>query len=485
MVARIGLVDRDIKMMTAVPRIALATPATGPEPSTAGLAVLAGLTARRWRVQHFRSRACPTTTEVVAVATGLPERHLDTWLMPPGVCQSLFTAGARAASLGLVEGTLDAPQASALCGGDSRGDLRSLTRILDLPIISVLSVVGVDRGSFHLPHLPEGTEAIILDGLGCDGDLERYRRLIRLTYGLPVVGAVDLLPGARSAVEAAARGEVRLAGDVVEALGSSFLRHADLKAFAALATSRVDLTGLQHPGCRGHEPAAPGFRVAYAHDDAFGCYFPDTLEALEALGAELVEFSPIRDGALPDGVDLVMIGCGFPDLHAHELAAHFSMIAALRQHVCRGRRIYTEGGGTAYLGRSMIIGGESVPGAGILPFDAELAANPTSPTPVVRTLLRDCWIGPRGAQVRGYKSGRWNLRSSVQPFECPSCFGSLTRDDDLYFRHHAVGSLVHLHLGALPEVVAAFAGPHRPSLKRPSTVGLSQEPGDDDGDQDA
>jgi cobyrinic acid a,c-diamide synthase len=78
------------------------------------------------------------------------------------------------------------------------------------------------------------------------------------------------------------------------------------------------------------------------------------------------------------------------------------------------------------------------------------------------------------------------MRPNDQAFDCPSCYGPLSRDRDLYFRHHAVGGLIHLHLGALPEVVAAFAGPHRPSLKRPSTVGLSQEPADDDGgDQDA
>ena len=52
------------------------------------------------------------------------------------------------------------------------------------------------------------------------------------------------------------------------------------------------------------------------------------------------------------------------------------------------------------------------------------------------------------------------------------CFGSLTSDADLFFHHHAVGSLIHLHLGALPEVVTAFVGPHRPSLKRPTATGL-------------
>jgi hypothetical protein len=34
-------------------------------------------------------------------------------------------------------------------------------------------------------------------------------------------------------------------------------------------------------------------------------------------------------------------------------------------------------------------------------------------------------------------------------------------------------------LGALPEVVAAFAGPHRPSLRRPTARGLAErEPSD-------
>src|SRR5207245_2731028 len=137
------------------------------------------------------------------------------------------------------------------------------------------------------------------------------------------------------------------------------------------------------------------FRVAYAQDEAFGGYFPDTLETLETLGAELVEFSPLRDGDLPAAADLVMIGCGCPDRYADALAQNYCLMTALRAHVCRGHRIYSEGGGTAYLGRMMILDGRPVPGVGILPFDAELRANPRGPTPVTRTLTRDGWLGPR------------------------------------------------------------------------------------------
>src|SRR6266446_6091395 len=101
--------------MNHLPRLALATPAAGPEPSLVSLAWLAGLAERRWRVQHFRSRACPTATEAVGQASGLPGRHLDAWLMPDDVCRRVFARGARRADLTLVEGTFDESIASLQC----------------------------------------------------------------------------------------------------------------------------------------------------------------------------------------------------------------------------------------------------------------------------------------------------------------------------------------------------------------------------------
>jgi cobyrinic acid a,c-diamide synthase len=274
---------------------------------------------------------------------------------------------------------------------------------------------------------------------------------------------VEALPEARRALAEAPR-DRPLPESLTQALAASFLRFADIPLIRSLSRSRPFSCERCEPGRSGR----PRFRVAYAQDEAFGAYFPDTLETLEALGAELVEFSPLRDESLPESVDLVMIGCGFPDRYADALAENLSLIGALRSHVCRGQRIYSEGGGTAYLGRSMILGDRQVPGAGILPFDAELLPNPKPPTPVSRTLVRDGWLGPKGTKVRGYKSGRWRLLPASDHLDCPTCFGSLTAQNDISFHHHAIGSLIHLHLGALRDVVAAFAGPHRPSLTLPS-----------------
>src|SRR5690606_21378146 len=102
-----------------------------------------------------------------------------------------------------------------------------------------------------------------------------------------------------------------------------------------------------HCYCARPEPRP--LTVAVAYDEAFRCYFPDTLDLLEHLGATVVDFSPLRDEALPLGTDIVYFGCGHPERYAEALASNHCMMLAIREHVCAGRRIYAEGGGVAYL----------------------------------------------------------------------------------------------------------------------------------------
>lgn len=444
--------------MIDLPRIALAVPPQGPEPSIASLALMAGLTSGGVRVQHFRSRACPFGTELVHNVTGLPGRHLDAWLMPPDVLGRVLARGARNADLALVEGTLSDPCPGLDCRCiDRPGGLAPIAGALQIPTILVVEAPAGEP--VHLPHVPAGVDALLIDGLEQADDFPRIARFFELFLRKPVIGAVETLPAARAALESVPR-DFAPSPDLMAALGRSFLRFADVGKLQQLARSRplpVPVEPVPHAGRH-------RFRVAYALDDAFGNYFPDTLETLESLGADLVGFSPIRDERLPDAVNLVMIGCGHPEDHMDALASNFSMIASLRQHVCRGQRIYSEGGGTAYLGQSLTIGDSLYSGVGILPFDVTLRPQPEPPRPVERRLTADTWLGPRDTVVRGYLSGRWEVRHAATPCEAAARFGPLTGENDIHFFHHAVGGFIHLHLGALPEVVDAFVGPHRPSL---------------------
>ena len=436
--------------MVSVPRLALAVSPTGTFPVPASLAMLAGLTAEGWRVQHFRTRARPFGTATVHQASGLPERHLDSWLMPCETLREVFLRGARRADLSIVEGTFDeTTQGLGPYPYDRPGPIRAIADGLGLPVVVVVD--GCAGGTFHLPPRPPRVDAVIIDNLRHISDYDALKRTIELVWKRPVLGGIERLTAIRLGLETL--GDRVAPAEWIAGLGASFRRTADLAAIRRLAAAPP-----LHQACEAPTCGRRRFRVAYAVDDAFGGYFPDTLETLEALGAELVEFSPLRDESLPESVDLVMFGCGFPDKHADALAANFSLIGTLREHVCRGHRIYSEGGGTAYLGRSLIIDGRRIPMAGILPFEAELRKDPRPPLPVTRTLSKESWLGPAGTVLRGYRSGRWRLHPADEPDDCPARSGVLTASRDVCFRHHAVGSLIHVHLAAFPDVVAAFTG---------------------------
>lgn len=450
--------------MPCVPRLAVATPGDGPDPSPAGLALLAALTHSNVCTQHFRARACPTGSRLVGELTGLPGRHLDSWLMPSCVCRAVFDRGSRRAELSVVEGTLDEPAAGPRgvgreCFYHHPGPLRPLAEALNAPIVAVVPCSGLE--GMHLPRLPEGVDAVILDGLERRSEFPHLKRMIELLSRKPVLGALEALPDVRAAI-ASTHGELSPEPGMIGRLTQSFLRFADLDGLRELSRSRPSPTS---PIPLDLRPGRRRFRVAYAHDEAFGGYFPDTLEMLETLGADLVQFSPLADENLPDKADLVMIGCGFPDDFAERLAMNFSLTAQLRSYVCRGGRLYAESGGAAYLARQMVLDGECVPGAGVLPVDAVRLAEPETPYPVERTLIRNGWLGPAGSVVRGYHCGRWAFRPAPEPGDCPAKSGSLTACRDVNFRRNAVGSLIHLHLASLPEVVEAFVRPMRSEVQ--------------------
>ena len=446
--------------MPPQPRLALVTTARGTGLTPASAACLAGLTRSGLRVQHFQSQAALTSSKSLSSIVGSPGRHLDPWLMSPDVCRDLFLRGSRRADLAVIEGGLPCatPEPSPT-DHPSPGDLRSLIEALDLPVIVVVDCPRLE--GLHLPALPRRVDGLILDGILDPSTYPEMRSIVSAITRCPVVGGLEALPETRS--ELSARPDSQgLREEMIDRLATSFLRFADLGLLRSIAESRPPLEPLDVlPRLEDtHRP----FRVAYAQDEAFGGYFPDTLETLEALGAELEEFSPLRDEKLPSQVDLVMIGCGEPEHFLKDLAANVSLINALRVHVCVGQRIYSEGGGTAYLGQWLEANGRRVPGAGIFPFTSVLQNQPPPPQPVTRSLQRDCWLGPGGTTVRAYRSMHWKLRPVRKCESLCVRTGKLTQEGDWYFHHHALGGLLHLHLASLPDVVRAFAGPHSPSL---------------------
>jgi cobyrinic acid a,c-diamide synthase len=114
-------------------------------------------------------------------------------------------------------------------------------------------------------------------------------------------------------------------------------------------------------------------RIAIAQDAAFSFYYPDSLEHLTHLGAELVPWSPLTDTALPDTIDGLYLGGGFPEIFGAELAANQPLRTQLKHRLQMGLPAYVECGGLMYLTEALVdLAGKTWPMVGLLPTQVRM-----------------------------------------------------------------------------------------------------------------
>jgi cobyrinic acid a,c-diamide synthase len=434
--------------MSRVPRIAIGT--IQPETDSQAIlwAALEVLRRRGHQVQSFCSQARFNDREGAAAVTGLNPRHLDSWLMTPEVCREIFVRGMAGCDLGLVEGRFQ-PADSGYAGDGGR--LETLCDWLDLPMVAVLDVAQVKQ--CRLPPRPERVDALLLDCVA-EGEVGALVTNLESLWGLPIIGALDAGPRLRQAVRAVPAGG-RPSEDLCMELGDRLLEYWQTRRFEPL-TCRRDLPPARPRLFRCDLPQSQT-TVALAYDEAFHCYFPDTLDLLELRGATLVAFSPLRDERLPANTDIVYLGCGHPERHAAQLARNDCMKAAMRDHLRRGRRIYAEGRAMAYLCQQLDANdGQFHRMVGLFPAVAHVAPGPSEPSPGEVTLNRTTWFGRAGTRVRGYRNNSW----SMEPLGTLSgCVAEPSHPYDVVTQGQAVGSRLSLHLAAQPELLSAFFHP--------------------------
>lgn len=445
--------------MPRLSRLALGTVQPDADAQPATWALLGLLSRAGLQAQHFLSRACFAPLDGAPVTTGVNSRHLDSWLMTEEVCREMFASGAATTDIAVVEGRYKSSVAPQYRTG---GNLETLCEWLDLPRVAIVDVGRLS--SCVLPARPASVDAVILDRLPDRRSFFRWQVELEAHWRVPVLGGILDDPVLRAVLDKLPRGtspHAQICAELADSLGS----FVSAERFLELASRRDQFHAPLRPAlvARNDTPVT----VAVAYDEAFRCYFPDTLAMLEQLGAHVVDFSPLRSESLPEDADVVYLGCGHPERYAEELAGNYCLMMALREHVCAGRRIYAEGGGLAYLCQYLETNaGRLEPMLGVIPAVARLCRNPRPAEPVELHLSRGSWLGRAGGRLRGYRNSNWRLEPAGDLMPLAHVVGEGRLNEfDLVGRHHAIGSRVHLNFAVQREFLRSFLRPHAPCLE--------------------
>jgi cobyrinic acid a,c-diamide synthase len=167
--------------------------------------------------------------------------------------------------------------------------------------------------------------------------------------------------------------EAGSAGQTIRHIARTIGDQLDLDTILEVAAQAAPLPKATIPEIR---PAATkDVRIGIARDPAFGFYYADDLEAMEAAGAELVPINTLTDSQLPD-LDGLFIGGGFPEVHLKALEANKSLRNAIHDAIEGGLPAYAECGGMMYLSRSIRWDEDIGSMVGIIPADSIMHERP-------------------------------------------------------------------------------------------------------------
>mgnify|MGYP002518902187 FL=1 len=219
----------------------------------------------------------------------------------------------------------------------------------------------------------------------------------------------------------------------------------------------LELTRLPRPTAPERKCIAPFVRLAIALDRAFHFYYPDQLRRMREAGIELVPFSPLSDSALPENIQGVYLGGGFPELFAEQLERNESMKDSIREFSQRNGLIYAECGGYMYLMNALTdFAGKRYSMCGIIPCEAVM-------TPKLRSLgyrravpTGESPFGPGpfcGHEFHYSDAPETDtpLWSAFTAADKPAPTGNGCRI------RRTFGSYIHLHFGKTPEAFNFFA----------------------------
>jgi len=200
-------------------------------------------------------------------------------------------------------------------------------------------------------------------------------------------------------------------------------------------------------------------RIGIARDDAFSFYYAASLAELEACGAELIEFSPLRDARIPD-VDGLVIGGGFPEMFADRLAANASMRSSIRTAAERGMPIYAECGGYMYLMERLVdFAGVSHDMAGVFPGAARMTGKLQMVGYVDAVQDMDTVFGAAGLPLHGHEF-HFSVEEAddadiARPFTFTKMRNGARYPAGRVYRR-TLGSYLHLHFAGCPAAAASF-----------------------------
>ena len=450
------------------PRIMLAAPKSGSGKTLLTCGLLEVL--RRRGLNPIACKCGPDYIDPMfhRYVLGIPGRNLDSFFLPAEGVRKVLVDAVREeqAGIAVLEGVMG--YYDGLGGTETSASSWEIAEITDTPAILVLDCKGASLSAAAMAsgflHFRKKSHiaGVILNRVS-SMYYERLAAAVEEASGLPVLGYLPeseeyrmesrhlglFLPGEIDRLRErigrlADQMEKSIAVDrVLEVAGMLPLRIENKEKEKAENESMEAESIAKFPACQ-EQKVTSRVRIGVARDEAFCFYYQENFHLLEQMGAELVYFSPLRDKKIPDRVDGLLFGGGYPENYARELAKNTAMRESIRRSIAAGMPFLAECGGFLYLHRTLEgSDGKHWEMAGVYPFDA-YRTNRLRRFGYVRLLTSS------GQEIHGHEFHYWESEDPGTDWEAVKPTGNRSWRC-IHEKGGQIGGFPHLYYASCPD----------------------------------
>ena len=440
--------------------------ASGCGKTTITLGIMAALKARGLTVQPFKCGPDFIDPSLHRMVTGEISSNLDLCMCGEDFCRTIFqqrlighggTAGETVAVVEGVMGLFDGGQASSA----------ALALALDLPVVLVIeagsaaeSAAAVLKG-FELFDPRLQIKGVIFNRVDSATHQALIRKAVEQSSQIKILGFFPRnihfeIPDRHLGLYMGE--ELPLNDGQLQELVTAIQTHIDLDGLLSLAAERTaPLVTARLPS---KQPSSPkgqpsSLKLAVARDLPFCFYYEDNLTILERAGFELLPFSPLYDQHLPEGMDALYLGGGYPELHSPALSRNLAMRMAIAAWAASGGVVYAECGGFMYLCEELIdLEGKAHAMAGVFPATIRMQSRLSRLGYRQAILKRDCLWGKKGETLHGHEFHYSRIEQMA--LEVETLYQLEDGRSEGFKIGNTVGGYLHLHFGRSESAVSAF-----------------------------
>jgi len=297
---------------------------------------------------------------------GVPSGNLDSFFVSEDMLRYLYNEGSKGADISLIEGVMG--YYDGLGGVSTLASTWEIADIIDTPTVLVMdckgasvSVSALVRGMLDFPdYLETGRtrdsriRGVILNRVSpmfydrLRGLLEESCPEIKVLGYMPDMPEYQVPSRHLGLVEPQ---DIEGFKQWAESVGEQLEKTVDIDELLKLSVA--DSIDHEIPDNLSALKLDIPVRLLIAQDEAFTFYYQENRELLTRMGAQLIPFSPLHDDSLPEDIDGIILGGGYPELYGSALAANVSLLSSLASLIRSGVPLIAECGGYMYLNKML------------------------------------------------------------------------------------------------------------------------------------